>query len=226
MFTGIVKHQGEVAHVDWLAGGNLRLAIAWPGLSTAVEPGPAIGDSVAVDGACLTVAARDGDRLTFEAVPETLRKTTLAGFRPGRRVHLEAALVVGSPLGSHWVQGHVDGVGEVVSLDAPNATSGDVRLEIAVPEAWSGDVMSKGSITIDGVGLTVGEVQLAAAPPERRLRLSVYLIPHTLAVTHLSVLRSGGMVNVELDAMGRWIGRHVERWLAAHGAPSAGPRGA
>jgi riboflavin synthase len=207
MFTGIVTHRGRIASLE-PAGtdGALRLCVA---------PEPAlervtVGDSVAVDGCCLTVTALRGGALSFDAIPETLRKTTLGDRRVGDRVNLEGALRMGDALGGHWVQGHVDGVGCVRAIETRGE---DVRMVIGVPAALSGDVLPKGSITVDGVSLTVGEVWQEGAEE----RFSVYLIPHTLAVTGLGGKRVDERVNLEGDVLGRWVRHHLARMGPAGG---------
>jgi len=205
MFTGIVTHRGRVEDVR--AGGPdgiVRLTLSCePGLAEL-----AVGDSVAVDGCCLTVTSLAGGRMAFDAIPETLRKTTLGGLRAGDRVNLEGALRTGDALGGHWVQGHVDGVGEVRAVERRDQ---DVRLVLAAPAGLRGDCLPKGSVTVDGVSLTVGEVW----QEDGEERFSVYLIPHTLDVTGLGGKRAGDRVNLEADVLGRWVRHHLERMREA-----------
>lgn len=198
MFTGIVTHRGTLERVERRDDGSVRLSIA----PTPPMADVATGASVAVDGVCLTVTGRSGAALTFDAVPETLRRTTLGGLLPGDRVHVERALRVGDELGGHWVQGHVDGVGRVTALERRGA---DVRLCLRLPPDLVGQAIPKGSITLNGVSLTVGEVWAEGGAEA----LSVYLIPHTLAVTGLGALAVGAGVNVEADVLGRWLRRLV-----------------
>jgi riboflavin synthase len=196
MFTGIVTQRGRVERVERRADGAARLVLS----PEHAFDGLADGASVAVDGVCLTVVSQDGGRLAFDVVPETLRRTTLGERGAGERVNLERALRVGDELGGHWVQGHVDGVGEVTSVER---RGGDVRLAVTLPPALEGAAVAKGSVTLDGVSLTVGEVWRAGD----REALSVYLIPHTLANTGLAERVSGTRVNVEADPLGRWVKR-------------------
>jgi riboflavin synthase len=192
MFTGIVIEQGVVEHAP------PQLVLRAPQVAADV----AIGDSVAVDGCCLTVTAVDGPRLQFDAVPETLRRTTLGGFAPGSTVNLEPALRAGDRLGGHVVQGHVDGVGELVSAEP----EGDaVNLTFAAPEPVLRYVIEKGSITVNGVSLTVNRVEDFPDGCE----FSVNLIPHTLQHTTLGELSMGSRINLEIDL----IARYVERML-------------
>jgi riboflavin synthase len=186
MFTGIVIEQGVVEHAP------PQLVLRAPQVAADV----AIGDSVAVDGCCLTVTAVDGPRLQFDAVPETLRRTTLGGFAPGSTVNLEPALRAGDRLGGHVVQGHVDGVGELVSAEP----EGDaVNLTFAAPEPVLRYVIEKGSITVNGVSLTVTGFDEAT--------FSVSIIPHTREVTNLGRLEPGDRVNLEADVFGKYVER-------------------
>ncbi len=204
MFTGIVTHRGRVESLEAAgADGLLRLHIS---TEPAIE-GLKIGDSVALDGCCLTVTALEGGRMAFDAIPETLRKTTLGDRTAGDVVNLESALRMGDALGGHWVQGHVDGVGTLRSVEVQGE---DVRMGISLPEALRGDMLPKGSVTVDGVSLTVGEVW----DEDGEERFSIYLIPHTLEVTGLGTKQAGERVNLEGDVMGRWVRHHLERLQA------------
>ena len=186
MFTGIVIEQGVVEQAP------PQLVLRAPQVAADV----AIGDSVAVDGCCLTVTAVDGPRLQFDAVPETLRRTTLGGFAPGSTVNLEPALRAGDRMGGHVVQGHVDGVGELVSAEP----EGDaVNLTFAAPEPVLRYVIEKGSITVNGVSLTVTGFDEAT--------FSVSIIPHTRKVTNLGGLEPGDRVNLEADIFGKYVER-------------------
>jgi riboflavin synthase len=196
MFTGIVTQRGAVVGLERRADGSARLTLK-PAVPFADL---ALGASVAVDGVCLTVVSQEDGRLAFDVVPETLRKTTLGERLPGERVNLERALRVGDELGGHWVQGHVDGVGDVTGADVRGA---DVRLSVLLPAGLEGAAVPKGSVTLDGVSLTVGEVWREGV----REALSVYLIPHTLGQTGLGDRRRGSRVNVEVDPLGRWVKR-------------------
>ena len=205
MFTGIVTHRGRIASLEPTgADGMLRIRL---GTEPAI-PALVVGDSIAVDGCCLTVTALAGGAMAFDAIPETLRKTTLGDRKVGDVVNLETALRMGDALGGHWVQGHVDGVG---TLRAVQVEGEDVRMAIGVPAALRGDVLPKGSITVDGISLTVGEVW----QEDGEERFSVYLIPHTLAVTGLGSKRPGERVNLEGDVLGRWVRHHLERMVDA-----------
>jgi riboflavin synthase len=156
----------------------------------------ALGDSVAIDGCCLTVVAIEGDRLSFDAVPETLRRTTLGRLRPGTLVNLEPALRAGDRMGGHVVQGHVDAVGSLASAEP----EGDaVNMTFRAPEDVLRYVIEKGSISVNGVSLTV-----TAFDDES---FSVSVIPHTRAVTNLGRLAPGDEVNLEADLFGKYVER-------------------
>jgi riboflavin synthase len=193
MFTGLVQGVGEVLGLDEVDGAA-RLRVAAAAVSDAVEPGA----SISVDGVCLTVAEPTADGFTADVMPETLERTTLGDYRPGRRCNLEPALRAGDRLGGHIVQGHVDGVGRVRSRN-PGARWDDVEIE--VPPALARYVAEKGSICVDGVSLTVTHVTDDA--------FGVSLIPTTLAETTLGELAVGSRVNLEVDV----IAKYVERLL-------------
>ncbi len=222
MFTGIVTHCGRVAQAQARADGTLRLVVQ------PEQPleGLVLGGSVAVDGVCLTLVELAGGRLAFDVVPETLRRTTLGGHRPGRRVNLERALRVGDELGGHWVQGHVEGTAELSALERSAA---DVRLTLRHDPEAEGGLLTKGSVTLDGVSLTLGEVWSEGGAGGAAEAFVVYLIPHTLAVTTLSERRVGDRLNLEPDVLGRWVRRMLpssarDPSASDHGArPASGP---
>jgi len=212
VFTGIVTHRGRIASTRLTPGGARRF---W------IEPTPAfesvgLGDSVAVDGVCLTVAALEPGRLAFDVIPETLRKTTLGDRVDDDVVNLERALRQGDELGGHVVQGHVEGVGRIRAVETHGE---DVRMVIEVDDSLHGGVLPKGSVALDGVSLTIGEV-LPGADGDGGA-FSVYLIPHTLAVTGLGSKRAGDRLNVEPDVLGRWVEHHVRRILGREVDPPA-----
>jgi riboflavin synthase len=192
MFTGLVQALGTVRAVTDERGGR-RLRIAEP----AVAPKLELGESVAVDGACLTVVAREGDTFDFEAGPETLAKTTLGQLAVGDRVNLERALRVGDALGGHFVTGHVDCVGKLLEA----TVSGDwLTCWFGFPAGeFDALLVGKGSVAVDGVSLTVVDAQ--------RDRFSVMLIPHTREHTTLGRKKPGAGVNLEFDL----IAKHVQK---------------
>lgn len=200
MFTGLVVERGRLAADPRPSGqGGLRLEIEH---SVQLAERLPLGASLAVSGVCLTITENQGGRSTVELSPETLARTTLGKLRQGSEVNLEPALRLGDPLGGHWVQGHVDGVADVVGRQ-------DLEehrvLAFSIPEALAPFLVEKGSITVDGVSLTVS----ALAPG----RFEVALIPHTLGVTTLGTTVPGDRVNLEVDV----LGKYVQRILAQRG---------
>jgi riboflavin synthase len=193
VFTGIVGEMGSIEAISATSEGA-RIRISAP----ETAPECAIGDSVAIDGCCLTVVAGGDGALEFDAVAETLRRTTLGGLRPGDRVNVEAAMRMGDRLGGHWVQGHVDGVGEVTAVEP----DGDgVRVTFSAPGAVARYTIEKGSVCVAGVSLTV-----AAYDDDG---FTVALIPHTRAVTTLGALAPGARVNLEADLVGKYVEKLV-----------------
>lgn len=197
VFTGLVQAVGRIAATERPAGsaGPLRLAIdPHPWLHQ-----PALGDSIAVSGVCLTLVAiepRDTRPLwLFDAIPQTLALTTLGSLRPGDRVNLEHALRAGDPLGGHFVQGHVDGVAHVARVQSGH----DFRLSIAPPHHLRPCIVPQGSITLDGVSLTIASVAPDAST------FDVALIPETLARTTLADRRPGDRVNIEADMLTKTV---------------------
>jgi riboflavin synthase len=198
MFTGIVQAMGSVRALR-PKGGDVELVIDADALDLSAA---AIGDSIAVSGACLTVTRLEAGAFAADVSRETLDRTTLGALRAGSRVNLEPALRAGQALGGHYVTGHVDGTARVVDI-AEDARSWRVSFE--VPAGLARYIASKGSATIDGVSLTVNEVD--------GRRFGVNLIPHTREVTTLGELAPGAMVNLEVDI----IARYVERLTSAAG---------
>ncbi|HEY4645530.1 MAG TPA: riboflavin synthase [Steroidobacteraceae bacterium] len=195
MFTGIVQAIGTVSAVQE-RGGDVELDIASDPLSLR---GVKIGDSIAVSGVCLTITRLGNTGFAADVSRETLAHTTLGSLERGHAVNLEFALRAGDPLGGHLVSGHVDGVG---TLTARREDGRSWRLQFEVPRELARYVAPKGSICIDGVSLTVNDVDGA--------RFDVNVIPHTLAVTTLGVLQPGGRVNVEVDVFARYLQRLLE----------------
>ena len=200
MFTGIVQAVGEVT-ASAAAADGARIDVASGALPLADVR---IGDSVAVSGCCLTVVAMTAATLSFDVSAETLRCTT--GFALGRRVNLELALRLADRLGGHLMSGHVDGVGTVTAMAAVAGDPyGSWRLAVDAPAPLSRLIAAKGSISVDGVSLTVNDV--------RGGNFAVNLIPHTLAATTLGMLTAGAAVNLEADLVARYVARlhDVER---------------
>jgi riboflavin synthase len=195
VFTGIVRERGRVVSVTRGEDGA-RLRVAAP--AAAAEA--AVGDSVAIAGVCLTVVAAAEGELVFDAVAETLRRTSLGRLQPGADVNVEPALRAGEPLGGHYVQGHVDGVGRVSSVRA----EGDGRLvRFDAPPEVLRYCVEKGSVTVEGVSLTVTDVDEKG--------FGVALVPHTLSATTLGTLEPGGEVNLEADVLAKYVERLVAR---------------
>ncbi len=202
MFTGIVTGLGTVRELVPIgASQDMRLVIATPADHAAWADTAAIplGASIACSGCCLTAVAVGPDWFAVTASAETLSKTTLGTWRPGTRVNLERPLRVGDELGGHIVAGHVDGVGEVL---AASPDHGSTRWLFHVPEALARYIAPKGSVAVDGVSLTVNEVQGA--------RFGVNIIPHTAAVTGFGTLQVGDGVNIEIDTLARYVARLQE----------------
>jgi riboflavin synthase len=193
MFTGIVEELGTIAAVEQ-QGDAIRLTVR---ASTVLE-GTGLGDSIAVNGCCLTVVTSDADTWTADVMQETLDKTSLLGVKSGDPVNLERAVTVEKRLGGHIVQGHVDGVGEV--LRRTPSEHWEV-VEISMPRELGRYLVDKGSITVDGVSLTVVEAKDES--------FTVSLIPETLARTTLGTRQPGDRVNLEFDV----IAKHVEKLL-------------
>jgi len=190
MFTGIVRHVGQVRSTAPTATGA-RLTIDLGPLAD----GLALGDSVAVDGACLTATSLDGANVSFDAVAETLAKTTLGSLKAGSRVNLERAMGVGATLDGHIVQGHVDGVARVKAVTSAVWT-------FSAPRELAEQIVPKGSVAVTGVSLTVVDAGTDS--------FSVALIPTTLAETTLGELRVGQAVNIETDVIGKYVMRYLQ----------------
>ncbi len=200
MFTGIVRELGRVVSADREPTG-LALVVE------AVESAPklAVGDSISINGVCLTAESIESARVSLHAVPETLACSTLGGLSAGDAVNVELAVRAGDPLGGHYVQGHVDAMGRVQSVEA----EGDgLRVFVEAPPEVLRYCVEKGSLTIDGVALTVAELGAEG--------FAVALVPHTLVATTLSALSPGQAVNLEADV----LAKYVERLLEARGLRS------
>ena len=195
MFTGIIKALGRIESLQPTEGGS-RLVIVSDALAGFA---PAVGDSIAVDGVCLTALDPRPDRFTADASRETLRLTTLGRMREGAKVNLEPALRAGDPLGGHLVSGHVDGIATLVESEL---LGDNRRMRFEAPEPLARYIAHKGSVTLNGVSLTVNQVR------ERKFELN--LVPHTLAVTTLGDLEPGDPVNLEVDQIARYLERLLE----------------
>jgi riboflavin synthase alpha subunit len=190
VFTGIVRERGRVLAADSNGGGvHLRVAA-----SETAQAAP--GDSISVNGCCLTVTAADGEALEFDAVPETIARTTLGGLEPNSEVNLEPALRAGEPLGGHFVQGHIDGRARVEALEP----EGDgARLRLQLPPELQRYCVEKGSLAVDGVSLTIAAL--------REDGVEIALVPFTLEHTTLGTLVPGDETNVEVDLLAKYAER-------------------
>jgi riboflavin synthase len=195
VFTGIVREVGVVTAVEGGAEG-VRLRIGAPETAGAA----AVGDSVSIAGVCLTVVAAANGTVEFDAVPETLDRSSLGRLREGARVNVEPALRAGDQLGGHYVQGHVDGVGTVRSVEPEG---GGVRMWVDAPSDLLRYVVEKGSIAVEGTSLTVAGLDEAG--------FAVALVPHTLAATTLGALQPGDTVNLETDVLAKYVERLLAR---------------
>ena len=199
MFSGIIEAAVELKAIRREGG------LAVLGLDLSALPDAEtikLGDSVAVNGCCLTVARLNGLVAEFEAIPETLKLTNLGALKTGDGVNLERALKAGARLDGHMVQGHVDCVAPVGGIER---VGDDVRIRINCGREFASQCVLKGSVCINGVSLTIAELGEAD--------LTVAIIPHTLAITNLSALSAGSPVNLEADVIGKYVALHVERIL-------------
>ncbi len=188
MFTGLIEDVGEVMTVEWVVDGQ-RLVVA-----SSLAGDLSVGESVATNGVCLTVVAREGDTWAAEVSPETLRVTALATLRPGSLVNLERSLAVGDRLGGHIVQGHVDATGRIETV----REEGDFRrLTVSFPDMLAPYFIEKGSVAMDGISLTVASLGAGS--------FDVQIVPHTWAHTNLSSAVAGTLVNLECDIVGKYV---------------------
>lgn len=204
MFTGIVE---EIGRVEEVRSNALRLA------APILAPRCALGDSVAVNGVCLTVTRLEPAAFLADVSSETLSKTTLGKLARGSRVNLETALTAGKPLGGHFVQGHVDAVGSVHSMEKGRDSW---ILRISYPLEFARLVVPRGSIAVDGVSLTVAEIE-----PGEILRIA--LIPLTSGNTVMEQYQAGQSVNLEFDVLGKYVQRYLETAVASSGMPAPTP---
>jgi riboflavin synthase len=218
MFTGLIETTGTILAIVPTAGAT-RITIASPTLTARLNT----GDSIAVSGVCLTALSIEPNafppRFSADLAVETVARTTLSHLQPGTTVNLELPTPAGSPLGGHVVQGHVDGTGTLISLDpiTPDATTTDWRLRLSIPNELTRYVVEKGSITIEGISLTVAA--LASNQVE------VAIIPHTYNATSLHTLIPGTPLNIEVDILSKYAQRHqqqktyslTEQYLVANG---------
>jgi riboflavin synthase len=193
MFTGLVQSLAEVTQLEPV-GPGVRLSLSEPEIAAQA----AIGDSVAINGCCLTVVAIEGGKLSFDAGEETLSRTTLGSVKAGDRVNVESSLCMGDSLGGHLVSGHIDAVG---IIDERHDDADWSKFWFCVPAELTRQMASKGSVAVDGVSLTLVDVE--------RERFSVALIPHTLQVTTLGRRKVGDRVNIETDILAKYVERQL-----------------
>ena len=198
MFTGIIEEAGTVDSFS-KGKGSWRLRVGARRALDALRE----GDSVAVNGCCLTAVETGGGAAAFDVLEETRRLTNLRSIAPGALVNLERSLRAGDPMGGHFVSGHVDGTGEVELFEARGA---DHYLRIRGPAGCGRLIVNKGSIAVDGISLTVAEADGD--------RFAVWIIPHTLSATNLRVLRAGSAVNLEFDMLGKYVEKLVHQQRA------------
>ncbi len=210
MFTGLIEEVGTVTRLE-RRGESAHLAIR----ASKVLEGTVSGDSIAVSGACLTVVSLAGDGFVVDAMPETLSHSTLGQATAGTLVNLERSLALGARLGGHLVLGHVDGVATVVDVQSEGIAW---RVRMSLPEAVSACVAAKGSVAVDGISLTVIDVDEAT--------FSVGVIPHTLRETTLKAVRAGVKVNIEADVLARYVLRTLQNLTLQGGGQTSGGSGA
>lgn len=198
MFTGLIEIKGTVAHLQKHPGGA-RLTIRAPRIASALE----LGHSVAVNGCCVTVVEQDENDFTVDLVPETLARSNLGVLAIGTEVNLERAMAAGDRFGGHWVQGHVDCLATVRSRKRVGT---EELLELTIPFEVSRFIVPQGSVTIDGVSLTVVDVT--------KDRVRVALIPHTRELTTLGKVEPMGVVNLELDVLAKYVDKHIAAYVA------------
>jgi riboflavin synthase len=193
MFTGLVEATGELATITPRGDGGARLTVRAP-LAGEVRS----GDSIAVNGCCLTAVSIDREKLAFDLLGETLARTNLGALSPGAPVNLERALAANARLGGHFVQGHIDTTAEILAFAQVGA---DWRLEVALPAEFARYLAFKGAVAIDGISLTVAEVN--------RTSFVCWIIPHTRTVTSLGARTAGERVNLEFDLLAKYVERIV-----------------
>ena len=193
MFTGLIEEVGSVVSLH-ASGARAELQLAAPKLAAKVS----IGDSVSVNGCCLTVTTIRDEQLTFDLLKETLDRTNLKKLSKGSRVNLERAVAAGSPMGGHFVQGHIDCTARVISFEQ---SEDDYRLEVELSADHAKHAAEKGSIAINGISLTIAEVS--------RKSVVVWIIPHTKNETNIGAMKPGNLVNVEFDILAKYVERVV-----------------
>ena len=196
VFTGLIEEVGSVLWIRATDRGT-QLQIAAPGIAQKID----IGESVALNGCCLTVSSRRAEQITFDLLEETLDCTNLKALRRDSPVNLERALPVGGLLGGHFVQGHIDCAARIVSFDRD---SGDHRLEIELPAEFAHYAAYKGSVAVNGISLTIAEVLPKS--------FAIWIIPHTKHHTNIDIVQPGDLVNIEFDILAKYVERMLARY--------------
>jgi len=196
VFTGLIEEVGRVVSLE-AKDGSPQFRLRAPKIASKVS----VGDSIAVNGCCLTLTARSGDELIFDVLQETLDRTNLNRLGRDSPVNLECALAAGAPLGGHFVQGHIDCTAEVISFEK---SSEDYRLEIELPTQFAQYTTEKGSIAINGISLTIAELLPKS--------FAVWIIPHTMRHTNMEKMAAGDLVNIEFDILAKYVERMLTRY--------------
>lgn len=191
MFTGLIQQTGKIAAME-SGSGTMRLRVSAPGIASELRE----GDSIAVSGVCLTAIAPNHDSFEADLAAETVARTSLSRLKAGNVVNLELPMKAGTPLGGHIVQGHVDGTARLLSFERTSPQSEDRWLRIEIPEDLTRYVVEKGSVTVEGISLTVAGID--------NTRVTIAIIPHTYQATNLSALEVGDSLNIEIDVLARY----------------------
>jgi len=195
MFTGLIQEVGRILWIRMTDRGT-QLQLSAPKLA----PDCAVGDSVAVNGCCLTIKSLRGDQVTFDLLEETLDRTNLKQLRRDSPVNLERALIAGAPMGGHFIQGHIDCSSKVISFERGGT---DYRLEVELPSDFAHYTAYKGSVAINGISLTIAELLPNS--------FAVWIVPHTKRHTNMDAVRAGDLVNVEFDLLAKYVERMLTR---------------
>lgn len=191
MFTGLIEQTGTIAAIP-SSEGTARIRVSAPGIAARLKE----GDSVGVSGVCLTALSPTVDSFEADLAQETVARTSLSRLEPGRVVNLELPMAAGTPLGGHIVQGHVDGTAKLISLDPATPGSEDRWFILEIPVELTRYVVEKGSITVEGISLTVAKIE--------GKRVTIAIIPHTYRATNLNALVPGDLLNIEVDVLARY----------------------
>lgn len=202
MFTGLIQQTGKVVAIESVSG-TMRIHVLAPGIASELKE----GDSIAVSGVCLTAIAPNSDSFNADLAAETVARTSLSRLKAGHVVNLELPMKAGTPLGGHIVQGHVDGTARLLSFERTSPQSEDRWLRIEIPEGLRRYVVEKGSITVEGISLTVAGIDGS--------RVTIAIIPHTYQATNLNKLSVGESLNIEVDVLARYAEKQKQssrRW--------------